>query len=235
MNDYLDILLRTVTSLILLLLIARILGKQTISNMTFHDFVAGITLGAISANLAFNNKIPWAYLLLSLSVFTLASFIFSLIALKSRGLRGWISGSPTVLIQDGKVLENNMRKARYTLDSLNQGLREKNVFNMDEVEFAILEDNGKLSVLKKEEHQFVTKKDLQLLTGAQAFPVELIMDGQLIEKNMESSGISREWLERELEQQGKQVSDVFYAVRGTKKQLFFDFYKEKITMPVDKE
>jgi len=235
MHIYMDILLRTIVAILLLLLVARILGKQTISNMTFHDFVTGITIGAIAANLAFNESLKWSHMLLSLAVITVTSFLLSIIALKSRKLRDWISGSPTVLIEGGKILESNMRKVRYTLDSLDQALRGNGIFNLDEVDYAVLEDNGMVSVLKKEEYQLVTKKDMKLQSHSQAFPVELIMDGSMLEKEMKENGLTKEWLEAELKSRGKQIADVFYAVRGTKQQLIFDFYEDSIHKPTDKE
>jgi uncharacterized membrane protein YcaP (DUF421 family) len=235
MHAYIDIFIRTITALIILLLIARILGKQTISNMTFHDFVTGITLGAIAANLAFNEKIEVWYLILSLIVITITSYTLSVIALKSRKLRKWISGSPTVMIEDGKILEDNMKKVRYTMDSLNQSLREKDIFNIEEVQYALLEDHGKLSVLKKDEYLYVTKKDLNIMSNSAFFPVELIMDGDIIEENLERNGLEKEWLLKELKKKGKKLSDVFYAVRGTKQQIVFDFYEDNINKPIDKE
>src|SRR5690554_1369383 len=235
MHAYMDILTRSIISILMLLLIAKILGKQTLSNMTYLDFVTSITLGAIAANLAFNEKLKWSYLILSLIVIAITSYLLSVIALKNRKLRKWISGSPTVLIERGKILEDNMRKLRYTLDSLDQALREKEIFNIEEVEYAVLEDNGKLSVLRKYEYQYVTKKDMKLPSNEQAFPVELIMDGKIIEKDMEDNGITKEWLESELRRKGKRISDVFYAVRGTRQQLVFDFYEDGIIEPIDKE
>ncbi|MFB5761396.1 DUF421 domain-containing protein [Paenibacillus medicaginis] len=176
MNAYLEILIRTAAALVLLLFIAKILGKQTISNMTFLDFVTSITVGAVAANMSFNESINWRHFILALIVFTLASLLLSVLALKSRKWRNWISGSPTVLIEEGKILEDNMKKVRYTLDSLNQALREKDIFNIDEIKYAILEDNGKLSVLRKEEYQYATKKDVKFASTGVHFPVELIMD-----------------------------------------------------------
>ncbi|MFC5652545.1 DUF421 domain-containing protein [Paenibacillus solisilvae] len=235
MHAYMEILIRAILSIILLLFIAKILGKQTISNMTFHDFVTGITIGAIAANLAFNEDLKWSYLLLSLVVISATSFSLSLIALKNRKLRSWISGSPTVLIEGGKILENNMKKVRYTLDSLDQAIREKGIFNMEEVEYAVLEDNGMVSVLQWDEYRYVAKKDLKLHSNAQAFPVELIMDGTFMETNLEHNGLTKDWLESELRRRGKRLCDVFYAVRGTQQQLFFDFYEDGIHKPIDKE
>lgn len=234
---YTEILFRAIFAVVLLLLIARILGKQTISNMTFHDFVTSITLGSLAANLAFNVSLKSSYLVLSLVVFTATSFLLSVIALKSRKMRSWISGSPTVLIEDGKIMEANMKKIRYTLDSLDQSLREKGIFNIEEVDYAVLEDNGKVSILKKEAYQFITKKDIGIPQREQVFPVELIMDGVLVEDNLKLHGLTREWLERELgkKQPGKTLADVFYAVKGTHQQLVFDFYEDDIRQPLDQE
>jgi uncharacterized membrane protein YcaP (DUF421 family) len=235
MHPYLDILIRSILSIIMLLLIAKILGKQTLSNLTYLDFVTGITLGAIAANLSFNEKIKLPYFILSLVAITITSFLLSIIALKSHKLRSWISGSPTVLIEGGKILEDNMKKLRYTLDSLDQALREKEIFNIEEVEYAVLEDNGKVSVLRKSEYQYVTRKDMKLRPNDQTFPVELIMDGTVMEKDLEDNGLTKEWLEAELRRRGKQISDVFYGVRGTQQQLVFDFYEDGIHSPIDKE
>lgn len=235
MHGYIDIFIRTITALIILLLIARILGKQTISNMTFHDFVTGITLGAIAANLAFNEIIEVWYLIFSLIVITITSYTLSVIAIKSRKMRKWISGSPTVMIEAGNILEGNMKKVRYTIDSLNQSLREKGIFNIEEVEYAVLEDHGKLSVLKKDEYRNVTKKYLNIISNKAFFPVELIMDGEIIEENLEQNGLEKEWLVKELKNRGKKISDVFYAVRGTRQQIVFDFYEDNINKPIDKE
>ena len=235
MLAYLDILLRTILAVLLLLLIPKILGKQTLSNMTFHDFVTGITLGAIAANLAFNKDLKSPYLILSIVVFTLTSLLLSYIALKSRKMRNWISGSPTVLIEGGKILEENMRKIRYTMDTLDQSLRENGIFDIEEVEFAILEDNGVVSILKKEAYQYVTKKDLKLQLSSQSFPVELIMDGRIMERNLHNNGLTKEWLENELRRKGKHVSEVFYAVRGTNQQIVLDLYTDHIEHPIDQE
>jgi uncharacterized membrane protein YcaP (DUF421 family) len=235
MHEYIYILIRTITALFLLLLIARILGKPTLSNMTFHDFVSGITLGAVAGNLAFNEKIVAWYIILSLIVMGITSYLLSIIAIKSRKVRKWISGSPSVLIEGGNILEGNMRKSKYTIDSLNQSLREKEIFNIEEVEYAVLEDNGKLSVLKKDEYRSVTKKDLNLISNTASFPVELIMDAKIMEDNLKRNGIEKEWLIKELKSRGKKISDVFYAVRGTSEQIVFDFYQDNLNKPIDKE
>nr|WP_310336696.1 YetF domain-containing protein [Paenibacillus sp. 2003] len=117
--------------------------------MNFHEFVTAVIMGAIAANLAFNEKIEVTHLIISLIVFTGTSYLLSKLNLKSRKIRLLAEGSPTVLIEGGKILENNLTKNKLTLDSLNQMLRQKDIFNMEEVEYALLEVNGQVSVMKK--------------------------------------------------------------------------------------
>jgi uncharacterized membrane protein YcaP (DUF421 family) len=236
MTEYLHILFRTLAAFVMMLIIARILGKQMLSNMTFHDFVSGITLGSIAANLAFNLTIKSVYFFLSLVVITAISFGVSLLSIHSRKARKWITGSPTILIEDGKMLEHNMNKVKCTLDSLNQSLREKDIFDLAEVEYAVLEDNGKLSVLKKPQYRNVTRMDLHVKAAATAnFPIELIMDGQLIEDNLNRHEVSRGWLEAELNRRKKRIEDVFYAVKSTNGKLILDFYNDGLKQPIDPE
>ncbi|NHN31517.1 DUF421 domain-containing protein [Paenibacillus agricola] len=236
MHEYVDIIGRTVLSFIALLLIARLLGKQTISNMTFHDFATGITMGSIAANLAFNEKIQAWYLILALAVFTFISYLMSISALKFPLTRKWVAGVPTVVIDKGKILEGNMRKIKYTLDSLNQSLREKDIFNQEEVEYAILETNGKLSVKKKDEYLNVTKKDMHIkASNAFSFPVELIMDGKIMKKNLDENGVSEEWLIELIRHKGKVLSDIFYAVRSTSGKIVLDYYQDQLQHPIDIE
>jgi uncharacterized membrane protein YcaP (DUF421 family) len=125
---------------------------------------------------------------------------------------------------------------RYTLDSLNQELREQSVFDMEEVLFAILEINGTLTVLKKPEYRPVIHKDLWISTNPESWlPIELIMDGQIIYKNLKENKLTKEWLVQELIKRNLQEGDVLYAVFGSNGQLYIDTYNDFIQSPVDKE
>jgi uncharacterized membrane protein YcaP (DUF421 family) len=234
--DHVIILIRSFSAFVILLLIARILGKQTISNMNFHEFVTTVILGAMAANFAFNEKIQVSHLLISLTVFTITSFVLSKLFLKFRNFKMWTEGTPTVLIEGGFILEDNLKKNNMTLDSLNQQLRQKDIFDIVDVEYALLEINGKLSVQKKKELQTVTLKDLQLDAGkAPQFPIELIIDGQRLQGNFDSNNIPESWLLSQLKSRGKQIEDIFYAVKGSNGQLYVDEYKDKIQHPIDVE
>ncbi|MFF2888863.1 DUF421 domain-containing protein [Paenibacillus sp. NPDC057967] len=236
MYEHFIIFIRSISAFITLLLITRILGKQTLSNMNFHEFVTAVILGAIGANFAFNEKIEVTHLLISLIVFTGTSYVLAKLLIRNRKLRKWTEGTPTVLIEDGKILEENLKKNNLTLDSMNQLLRQKDIFDIGEVGHAFLELNGRLSVMKKDMHRNVTLKDLQLKASAhKPVPIELIMDGQILVGNLENNHISSDWLHKELKVIGKTVQEVFYAVKGSNGQLYVDFFKDGIKHPVDIE
>ena len=125
---------------------------------------------------------------------------------------------------------------RYTLDYLNQQLREKDVFHIDEVQFAILETNGTLTVLKKPQYRNVTRQDLMLITTPETrLPIELIMDGEIIIKNLKDNKLTKNWLDIELNRRNLNVKEVFYAVLLANETLYIDTYKDVIFSPVDKE
>ncbi|WP_134703251.1 DUF421 domain-containing protein [Ammoniphilus sp. YIM 78166] len=236
MSDFLEVALRTIGGFVLFMLVARALGKQTISQMTLHDFIAAISLGAIIGNLTFNLKIEAKYIVTAFIIFGTISYFATIASRKSRKMRKWLSGAPTVLIQEGQILEGNMKKINYTLDYLNQALREKDIFDIEEVEYCTLESDGHISVLKKFPYRTLTKQDIGIFVShPSSFPVELIMDGQIIDKNLVENQLSKEWLFNEIENRGVALSDICYAVRGTNKQLYFDFYQDQISNPIDQE
>ncbi|GED04388.1 DUF421 domain-containing protein [Bacillus atrophaeus] len=231
-----EVILRTIASFGVLLIAARFLGKQTISQMTIFDFVAAITLGAITAGMAYNTSLKPHNMLISFVFFVLTIFLISFLSIKNRRLRKFFAGDPTVLIQNGKILESNMRNMRYTLDYLNQQLREKEIFNIEEVLFAILETNGKLTILRKPQFRHITKQDLFIAVhGEHRLPIELIMDGEIIEDNLNQNHLTTSWLLTELKKRDITVEETVYAVLLANGHIYVDKYKDHISVPIDKE
>ncbi|OCA84984.1 DUF421 domain-containing protein [Pseudobacillus wudalianchiensis] len=236
MADYLEVALRTILAFGMLFVAARFLGKQTISKMTYFDFIASITIGAIIANLSFNVALKTHHLVIAFTEFVLIAFFIAFLSLKNRKARKFFAGDPTVVIQNGKILEKNMEKMRYTLDYLNQQLREKDVFNIDEVLFAIIETNGTLTVLKKPEFRHVIKQDLTIAVQPEkALPIELVMDGEIIHANFVQNNLKSSWLGSQLKKRGLQLSEVVYAVLAANGKVYIDTYKDHIHSPVDEE
>lgn len=236
MPEHFEVIIRSICTFGLLLGGSKILGKQTISQMTLFDFIATIAMGAIAANLGFNTNIKIHHLLLSFCVFVVVVYLISMISLKNKKARKFFAGDPTLVIQDGKILENNMKKLRYTVDYLNKQLREKDVFNIEEVLFAIIEVNGSLSLLKKPQYRSVTKQDLAIPTNKEhRLPIELIMDGEMIEQNLNQNNLSKSRVIEELKKRKLNVDDVVYAVLAANGNIYIDTYKDDIKSPIDKE
>lgn len=236
MPEHIEVILRSITSFSLLLVGTKILGKQTISQMTMFDFVATISLGAISANLAFNTSIKVHHTIIAFTIYIAIIFLMALISLKNSKGRKFLAGDPTIVMQNGKILEGNMNKMRYTLDYLNQQLRERDIFNIEEVLFATVETNGTLTVLKKPQFRNVTKQDLMIpVMPEQKLPIELIMDGEIIKENLEQNNITFSWLESELIKRNLLKHDVVYAVLAANGNLYVDTFRDHIHSPIDKE
>ena len=236
MPEYLEVILRSITSFGLLLIGTRILGKQTIAKMTMFDFVAAISLGAIAANLAFNTSIKALHTIIAITTYVIIIFIIAFISLKSRKCRKFLAGDPTIVIQNGNILEKNMYRMRYTLDYLNQQLREKDVFNIEEVHFAIVETNGTLTVLKKPQFRNVTRRDLMIPVAPEfSLPIELIMDGEVMKENLEQNNLTESWLLLELKKRNLALHDVLYAVLSDNGNIYVNTYENHIDSPMDKE
>jgi uncharacterized membrane protein YcaP (DUF421 family) len=225
MSGSIEIIFRTFTAFILLWVFVQLLGKQTIAQRTYHLYIASITMGTIAGNLAFNIKIKFLYFIISMIIMGTVVFMLNLVAVRNPRFGKWIAGEPTILIQKGQILEESMERMGYSLDSLKQGLRGKDIFNIEEVECAILEINGALSVLKKKQYQNTTKQDLPLRSPAGAVPIELVYDGKILYENLSEHTYDEEWLMAELQKRKLSPLDISYAVVGTKGNLYIDLFR----------
>jgi uncharacterized membrane protein YcaP (DUF421 family) len=146
----------------------------------------------------------------------------------------FMGGQPTIVIMNGQIMEEAMKTMRYRLSDLLEQLRLKDVFDITQVEFAIVETNGQLSVLKKSQYQPVSPKDLAVPTSYQGISVELIFNGILVEQNLKDLNLNRQWLEGKLHQMGiDAIADVFLASLDTEGTLYVDTYKDHIKTPID--
>jgi len=229
MNEGAVVIFRSTLAFLSLLIYARILGKQQVAQLTFFEYVTGITIGSIASEMSVDltsKVLPHA---LGLFIWFALPLALQYLTAKSRLIGKIVNGEPVVVIQNGKLLDKNMRLTRYRVDDLLEQLRSKNVFDLGKVEFALLESNGGLSVLLKSQHQPVTPADLGIATQYDGLPTELIVDGEVQLQNLEDVGLSLEWLSRELQSRGIQSpADVFYAALNTRGELFVDVYQDKL-------
>lgn len=234
MNEAINVFFRGFVGFFTLLIFARILGKQQISQLTFFDYVLGITIGSTASTLTSDLENPMWPHLLSLAVWFFWGFLMQFITLKSRYMSKFIEGEPEIVIMEGKIMENVLRKMRYRGSELQEKLRIKGVFDISEVQYAILECNGDLSIIKKPENDPVTLKDLNLKGDKTGINIEIIYDGKIIEQNLEDLNRDHNWLMNELKEQGIQdYEDVFIATVNPKGELYVDTYKDKLKKIID--
>ncbi|WP_409298519.1 DUF421 domain-containing protein [Peribacillus sp. SCS-26] len=218
MNHAMEIIIRTFSAFILLLLFVHILGKQVIAHRTLHLYIASITMGTIGGNMAFNLRIEFGYFILSLIVMGL---IFYLLSKASRlpWAASLIKGRPAVLIENGHFKKDAMRETGCTLDTLEAMLREKNIFHLGEVEKAVFEINGTLSVLKKKKFLPLNRIDLEEIWPPRQYPVEIIIEGRWAVQG-ETSEEELKKVNEELTERGKSVHDIKYAAFGSSGRLY---------------
>jgi len=212
----------------MLSILTRIIGRKLLAQMSYFDFVVGITIGSISGSYVVQ-MVKGMWILIAPVLLTLCAIAFDYIHLKKLRLRKLAEGEPVIVIQNGNIMEDNMRKLRYHLDDLEMQLRDKGVFDFNEVEFAVLESHGQLSVLKKTQFQPVTPKDMNMKTGYKGLSMEIIKDGDILDKNLQQNNLSIDWLKQELKNRNIQkVSDVVYAAINTDKVLYISLRQKTL-------
>lgn len=224
MPDYLNILIRSILSYMILFSLTRLMGKREIAQLTFFDYVVGISIGSIAANMTLNLNNDFYEMIPALVVFALFQLIHSILALKSKIFRKVTEGVERLLIENGKILEKNLTKERVNLDELHSMLRQKNVFQFSDVAYAYLETNGQLSVMKKKEQQSLTPKDLKMIVETNGVGFLVIEDGKVNEDKLKDAGITKTWLSRQLNEQGIQKIDDVLLAQFDGKSLYIDLY-----------
>lgn len=212
MNSVSGALVRTILAFLLLIVVARFMGRKAISQMTFFDFAVAITLGSVTANIGLGGDNKFSTGVTVLITLALLGISSSLIHIKSFRIRKLMNSEPVVVISNGELIKKNMRKIRLSLNNLNSLLRQKNCFNISDVHFAVMESEGELSVLLKADKQPLTPADMQMHPPEKGLTRELIIDGVIKYENLACTNLTEKWLLNELETNGiHSVKEVFFA------------------------
>lgn len=224
--NQLELVLRIAISFIVLLSMARWAGRKEISQMTFFNLVSAIAFGSIAASLITNANVSIINGIIALFGWAAFTVLTDQIHLKSKKARKILIGDPVIVIKKGKIMEDALRKVRLDTDSLKALLRHKSIFSITDVDFAILETDGKISVMKKENKQNVTKSDMNIaMSQENLVPLssELVSDGLVNIQNLNKMNKDQAWLEEQLQQAGVQsIEDVFYAEVQNDGNLYID-------------
>jgi uncharacterized membrane protein YcaP (DUF421 family) len=228
------VIARSVITFFSLIVFCRILGKSQISQMTFFEYVTGITIGSIAGELTTDLHIPPWPMYVGLMTWVGLTFATQFVSIKSRWVAKLIEGEPVVVIQNGQVLEGNLARLRMRVDDLMAQLRMQGTFDLSTVEFAIYEQPGELSILKRSQERPVTPADLKISTDYEGIGTELIIDGEVLDQNLRRLHLNRDWLRAKLLAKGiKAVKEVFVAVIDSEGELYVDTYRDQVPQSND--
>lgn len=209
---YLYIFVELGIGLIVLFAMTKLNGKTQISQITPFEFISALVLGELVGNAIYDKEVSVLQILFAVIVWAALLVGIEWIELKFLKLRGFLEGNPSIVVRHGMIDKRELKKNKMTINQLQNMLRQKNVFSFREVEYAILESNGMLTVLKKPEYDVPVRRDLGLTGRKVALPVTLINDGVVLEDNLKKSGYNMTWLEKQLRAQGyDKPEQVFYA------------------------
>ena len=217
------LLLRVVLFYFVIMLSMRLMGKREIGQLSIFDLVVSIMIAEVSAMSLESADAPVVDGLIIIASLVFMQIGMSWLTLKSVTMRFLIEGRPTLIISNGQIRDREMQRTRYSMSDLMTQLREKNIASVADVEFAVLETTGKLSVFPKAEKQPVTAGDLSIPTPRTVLPLPLIVDGTVLDGNLERIGKTRFWLRGELEKHGySDLKKIFYCSIDNQGELWFD-------------
>lgn len=209
MESILGTVLRTVFVLIILFVITRLMGKKQVSQMNIYDYIIGITMGSIAADISLDIEKDLVAGVLCLIVYGGSAILVTFLTLKSITMRKFINGVPTILIDNGKIIYNNLKKEGIDINDLEEEARQNGYFDLSKINYAILEISGKISFLAKAPYEEVTRDDMKIKAKDEEIKANVIIDGTLIESNLKAVNRDSKWLSNYLEKHGyKDYKDI---------------------------
>ncbi len=213
---------RTLILYILIVIVLRLLGKRQIGQLQPSELVVALIIADLAAVPMANVGIPLISGIVPIITLFIMEELLSFISMKSERARGIISGKPSILIERGVIMEEELRRMRYNLNDLLEQMRLKDSPSLEDIDYAILETSGQLSVIPKPEIKPVTIKDMNLKPKAQYLPITVIIDGRTILDNLYKIGLSSDWLAEEIKRNKiKSVKDVFFAYLNPERKLVY--------------
>ena len=216
---FLIVFLTSLLSAGALFLIAKVIGHKQIAQLDVFDYISGITIGSIAAELATELEEPWKPLI-ALIVYGMITFGFGILTSRFPKMRKYINGTPTIIMNNGKLYRSNMKKAKLELSEFMVMCREEGYFNLNDIQTAVFEYNGRLTVLPVSTKRPITPADSNLTPPQETINTEVIMDGRILEENLIRMGLDAKWLQKQLKEQGyRNAKEVFLGLCDNKMNL----------------
>ena len=224
---------RSLFAIILLYLVTKLIGRKQLSELSLFDYVIGISIGNFAAEMIINMDTPYYYGCIAMITFGLVAYLVSIITMKSIKLRRLIIGTPTIVIQNGKILESNLKKLKMDINDLLEQIRIGGVFDLNEVEYAIEEANGKLTIMKKSMYNPITPNDMNIKVKRTDLVANIIIDSKVLINNLKNMNKTEEWLEQELKVKGyRDLNKILLATLDINEKL--TIYEKNVNLELNK-
>ena len=204
---------RSLLSLFILFLVTKLIGKKQVSELSLFDYVIGISIGNFTAEMTMSLDVQFINGVMALLTFGLFAYLISLLTMKSIRIRRFFIGVPTVIIQNGKIIEKAMKHVMIDINDLLEQCRINGYYDLTQIEYAIMEANGKISIMPKSEYKPLTPNDIKKKVAQEDLQANVIIDGVIMQNNLENMNKSINWLEKELKVKGyKEYDDIILAI-----------------------
>ena len=195
--EIIKVILTSLLSVVALFIIAKVMGHKQMAQLDFFDYITGITIGSIAAELATDLETPWKPLV-AMIIYGITAIILTVLAHKIPKTRKYINGTPTIIMNDGKLYRKNMKKAKLELSEFMVLCRQEGYFNINDIQTAIFEYNGRITILPKSQKRPLTPEDMNINTEKASICTEVIMDGRVLHENLKRLGLDLTWLDKQL-------------------------------------
>lgn len=202
MSDWLVIVVRTIFVLVILFVLTKFMGKKQVSQLSLFDYIIGITIGSIAADISLDIEKDLISGVLSLVIYMLFSILISFLTMHSMKLRRFIIGVPTILMENNAIIEDGLKKVKLDVNDLLTEARSQGYFKLEDIEFAIMETNGKISFMPCSKCSPVVKKDIKDRIEREGLVANIIIDSKLLDKNLKEMQKDKKWLDGVLSVQG---------------------------------
>ena len=218
--NFLEVVYRTFLSALTLFLLANAMGRKQIGELNTFDYIIGITIGSIASEMTVNSDVSLINCIVAMAVLSLIGILISYGTTKSMFLRRFFTGCPIILIENGKIIEKGLNKARFDINDLLQECRINGYFDISEIAYAVMEANGRISFLLKSKYTPVTLSDMKIKASKKGLCVNLIIDGNIMMEHLKNINKDSAWLLTRLENMGySDYSNILLASCDTKEQI----------------
>lgn len=224
----LEVIIRSLVSIILLQILAKLSGPKQISQLTFYDYIIGITIGSIAAVMAIDDQIDLYLCAIAMIIYIMVGIFFSWLTTKNIKAREVLTGTPHILIFHGKIIEENLKKIHFDINDLLTQCRVAGYFDISKIEFAIMETTGNVSFMLKSEENPVTNKDMNKQIEQEELMANVIIDGKIMEKNLKAIGKDKFWLVNKVNEQDMDIKDILLGVANLNNDLYL--YNKDVEM-----